>query len=309
MSSCTKNIQDSFSEDNFEVNSMIVLFDIGGTKTRIAVTTDFKKFGTPAVFETPKRFGDALAMYASHLRELAKNTPISGAIIGIRGPLSPDKSTIVSETILTDWVERLIKKELSELCGGVPVYLENDTALVGLGEAHFGAGQGFNIMAYHTVSTGVGGVRIVNGEIDQAHTGFEPGKQIIDIDATVGKYGETTLEELISGAAIEKRFGRKPFEISQGDPVWDELARHFAIGLKNTILYWSPDVIVLGGSMVVGVPRILLSDIDRHVRELMAGFPALPLLKDATLKNLGGLYGALVLARKHFGADFLETTL
>jgi len=236
-------------------------------------------------------FSDALAMYASHLRELTKTSPITGAIVGIRGPLSPDKSTIVSETILTDWVERQVQKELSNLCGGVPVYLENDTALVGLGESHFGAGQGAAIMAYHTVSTGVGGVRIVNGEIDQAHTGFEPGKQIIDIDATVGKYGETTLEELISGAAIEKRFGKKPFEISQGDP----------IGLKNTILYWSPDVIVLGGSMVVGVPRILLSDIDRHVRELMTGFPALPTLKDATLKNLGGLYGALVLAQKHFG--------
>lgn len=287
---------------------MIALFDIGGTKTRIAVTNDFKKFGAPAVFETPKRFSDALAMYASHLRELTKTGPITGAIVGIRGPLSPDKSTIVSETILMDWVERQIQKELSNLCGEVPVYLENDTALVGLGESHFGAGQGFNIMAYHTVSTGVGGVRIVNGEIDQAHTGFEPGKQIIDIDGTVGEYGETTLEELISGAAIEKRFQKKPYEISQGDPVWDELAHHFAIGLKNTILYWSPDVIVLGGSMVVGVPRILLSDIDRHVRELMVGFPALPILKDAALKNLGGLYGALVLAEKHFGDVHVKNT-
>jgi len=287
---------------------MIALFDIGGTKTRIAVTTDFKKFGTTVVFDTPKRFSDALAMYASHLRELMRDGAITGAIVGIRGPLSTDKSTIVSETVLTDWVERQIQKEISLLCGEVPVYLENDTALVGLGEAHYGAGQGFNIMAYHTVSTGVGGVRIVHGAIDEAHTGFEPGKQIIDIDATVGKYGETTLEELISGAAIEKRFGKKPYEISQGDPVWDELAHHFAIGLKNTILYWSPDVIVLGGSMVVGVPRILLSDIDRHVRELMVGFPALPLLKDATLKNLGGLYGALVLGQKYFGEIPVKTT-
>ena len=285
---------------------MIALFDIGGTKTRIATTMDFKKFGAPAVFETPKRFSDALAMYASHLRELSKESAITGVVVGIRGPLIPDKSTIASETILTDWVLRPIRDELSNLCGGVKVYLENDTALVGLGEAHFGAGQGHDIIAYHTVSTGVGGVRIVHGAIDEAHTGFEPGHQVIDIDATVGHYGETTLEELISGTAIEKRFGKKPFEISQGDPLWDELAKYFAIGLKNTILYWSPDVIVLGGSMVVGVPRILLSDIDRHLRDLMGTtFPALPALKDATLKNLGGLYGAMVVAEKKF-VDFTE---
>lgn len=284
---------------------MIALFDIGGTKTRLAVTEDFKTFGAPAVFETPKRFSDALAMYASHLRELTKGGVITGVVAGIRGPLTTDKSTIASETILTDWVLRPVRDEISKLCGGAKVILENDTALVGLGEAHFGAGQGYNIMAYHTVSTGVGGVRIMHGAIDEAHTGFEPGKQVIDIDATVGTRGETTLEELISGTAVEMRFGKKPYEISQGDPVWDELAKYFAIGLKNTILYWSPDVIVLGGSMVVGVPRILLSDIDRHVREMMKDYPSLPDLKDATLKNLGGLYGALVLAEKHF-ADFSE---
>ena len=30
---------------------------------------------------------------------------------------------------------------------------------------------------------------------------------------------------------------------------WEELAETFAIGLHNTILHWSPDRVVLGGSM------------------------------------------------------------
>ena len=63
--------------------------------------------------------------------------------------------------------------------------IANDTAVVGLGEAHRGAGIGYNIVTYITVSTGVGGTRIVDGRIDRRIYGFEPGHQTIDIDNSV----------------------------------------------------------------------------------------------------------------------------
>jgi glucokinase len=50
----------------------------------------------------------------------------------------------------------------------------------GLGEAVFGAGKGREIVVYMTISTGVGGARIVGGKIDASAMGFEPGHQIID---------------------------------------------------------------------------------------------------------------------------------
>ena len=87
----------------------------------------------------------------------------------------------------------------------------------------------------------------------------------------------------------------KPYEIPQDDDVWDELAGYLAIGLKNTIMYWSPDVIVLGGSMIVGDPRIFLDDIVRHTKEVLGDQMACPDIVDATLKDEGGLYGAMAL--------------
>ena len=239
------------------------------------------------------------------MRELEKNIQalrdgavVEGAAGGIRGPLNHEKTGIISETALHDWVGRPIVGDLSRICGRAPTYLENDTAMVGLGEVHFGAGKGYDIVAYHTVSTGVGGARFVNGILDMTSVGFEPGHQILDIDQTIlGRHVPPTLENLVSGKSLEKRRGVKPYEISQDDAVWDELAYYLAHGLKNTIVYWSPDVIVLGGSMIVGDPRILLKDIIRHTKEVLGDLLPCPRIVDATLKDEGGLYGAMALMK------------
>ena len=94
-------------------------------------------------------------------------------------------------------------------------------------------------------------MRFVNGEIDKNRFGFEPGHQIIDIENNNPK----SLEDLVSGTALEKRTGQKPYEVT--DPkIWDELAHQLSYGLYNTILHWSPDAVVLGGPMMVGEPSM-----------------------------------------------------
>lgn len=283
---------------------MYILFDIGGTKTRVALSHDLSSFSDVIKYDTPPLFEDGMVAFQNAVTELieknGEGSTVTAGAGGIRGPLSPDHSTILSETILTDWVGKPIAQRLSEALGGVPVEVANDTALAGLGEANSGAGKGYPIVAYHTVSTGVGGVRIVDGKIDVAHGGFEPGHQIIDADGTLLKNAPDadTLEELISGGALEKRFGVKPYLIPQSDPVWQELALWLAYGVKNTILYWSPDVIVLGGSMIIGNPRILLEDITKDISIVLGGLLDPPPIVDAKLGDEGGLYGAMVLLKK-----------
>lgn len=276
------------------------LFDIGGTKTRVAVSNDLKTFSDAIKFETPKDFDAGIAAVHEAIGSLTAD-PIEAMAGGIRGVLKGDRSGIVSDTVLTGWVEQPIAAALSAPYGGAPVYLENDTAVVGLGEVHFGAGRGGEIVAYLTVSTGVGGAKIENGYIDKSHLSFEPGHQILDIDRSVlGPGIPHTLQSLTSGQALEERRGVKPYEISQDDPVWRELAGYLAQGLRNTIVYWSPDMIVLGGSMIVGDPRILLNDIiEETINVLGETFPC-PKIVDATLADEGGLYGAMALIEQRF---------
>ncbi len=274
---------------------MYLLFDIGGTKTRIAVTKDLKTIHAVEHIATPLMYADGMRIFKETAHRLAEGAQIRAAAGGIRGPLNHEKTGIVSESKLTDWVGRSIVRDFSEALHA-PVILENDAAIVGLGEVTFGAGQGCEIVAYHTVSTGVGGARFVHGALDAVSSGFEPGHQILDIDRTVlGNKEDPTLQNLISGTALEKRRGVKPYAIAQDDHVWDELARYLAYGLKNTIVYWSPDRIVLGGSMIVGDPRIPLERIVFHTKSLLEGLMPCPPIVTASLEDEGGLYGAMAL--------------
>jgi predicted NBD/HSP70 family sugar kinase len=277
---------------------MYILFDIGGTNTRVAISDDLEHVLDIVKFKTPPEYEKGMLAIKEAIENIRKGNAIEGIAGGIRGPLNHEKTAIVSESALHDWVGRSIVGSL-ERAYGVPVYLGNDTAMVGLGEVVFGAGKGYNIVAYHTVSTGVGGARFIGGKLDVASVGFEPGHQILDVDRTIlGHAIQPTLENLVSGTALEKRRGVKPYEISQDDHVWDELASHLAYGLKNTIVYWSPDAIVLGGSMVVGDPRIPLEAIKKHTIAVLNGFVPCPEILDASLKDDGGLYGAMAFLRQ-----------
>lgn len=278
---------------------MYIIFDIGGTNTRVAGSNDLKTYGTPIKFKTPLSYEEGFKNLCEAIEKISGGENIEGIAGGIRGPLNKNKTGITNEVILTDWINHEITKDLTARFSA-PAYLENDSAIVGLGEAVYGAGKDYDIVAYHTISTGVGGARYVKGQLDVTSIGFEPGHQILDIDRSIfGKDINHTLENLVSGKSLERRRGCKPYEIPQSDPVWDELAYYLANGLRNTVLYWSPDAIVLGGSMVVGDPRIYLEDIIRHTEEVLAGFVPCPVILDATLKDEGGLYGAMALLKQN----------
>jgi fructokinase len=123
---------------------------------------------------------------------------------------------------------------------------------------------------------------------------------VLDIDRTIlGDDISPTLENLVSGTALEQRFGVKAYDIPQSDVVWNELAEYLAQGLRNTILYWSPDAIILGGSMIIGDPRIEIDAIRKYTVAALDGFVPSPLITTAKLGDEAGLFGGLaILSRR-----------
>jgi len=262
---------------------MNIIFDIGGTKIRIAGARTSDSFDTPIIFPTPQSYHDGLAQMKDAILKVSQGEQISRIAGGITGPFNEQTQTLIQSRNLPLWVDQPLARELSEVfC--CPVSLSNDSAMVGLGEAVYGAGRGYSIVAYITVSTGVGGSRIVEGKLDERAIGFEPGKQIMN------EKGET-LEDLISGLAIEKRKNKMPIEITD-EAFWDDIARILAQGLNNIIVSWSPNVVILGGSMMNNI-GISLETTEKYVREMLTVFPTLPVFKKSELGDLGGLYGAL----------------
>lgn len=270
-----------------------ILFDIGGTKTRVAITEDLETLQEIKSFKTPSTFKQGVESIKKVVSEMKSSSPVAGVAGGVRGRLTEDHSGILNDGILKGWIGHSISSALSKHFKA-PVYLENDAALAGLGEAVYGAGKGIDSIVYHTISTGVGGVKVRCGMLEESATGFEPGHQILDIDRTVlGDDISPTLENLVSGSAVEARLGMKPYDIPQEDTIWDELAEYLAQGLRNTILYWSPDAIILGGSMIVGDPKIPLDSIRKYTVEALDSFVECPYITTASLQDNAGLYGGM----------------
>jgi len=268
---------------------MYIVFDIGGTNMRVAGSSDGKELGEPAIAGTPGDFEEGMKVFEDLVSKVSGGEKIEAIAGGIAGVFDAEHTQLLRSPNLLGWMGKPIKEELTKRFG-VPIYLYNDCDMDGVGEAVAGAGQDFKTVAYLTVSTGVGGSLIVAGEPVGSGFGLEPGQQIID--------RENSLEDLVSGAGFKKRFEKKAEEISN-NAVWEMAAKDLAIGIHNTIVHWSPDVVVLGGKMITGNPAIDLGLVEENLKRIMKIFPTLPPIRKAELGDKSGLIGALELLNKH----------
>ena len=268
---------------------MNILLDIGGTKTRIAATADGTSFTEPIIIDTPQLYAEGITDIVDAARRAVGTSSVERIVGGIKGVVSHDGKVPLTAPNMLDWKDKSLANDLSLALGASSARFVNDAALVGLGEAVYGGGKGAGIVAYVTVSTGVNGVRITNGTIDITNEGFEIGGQYLSMTEPA-----QSLEDLVSGTAINHRFGMHPKELGKENPLWEELARTLAFGVHNTILHWSPDRVVIGGSMMndigISVPRV-----EAHVQEMMKKFTKVPPIMHSTLEDVGGLWGALAL--------------
>lgn len=265
---------------------MFLLFDAGGTKTRFALSRTGENFEAPEIITTPSN----PAALITWLQEVTAGAAVAGIAGGVAGTFDQTRERLSAAPHLPGWVGQPLH-QLITAAFNCPVYLENDTALVGLGEAVAGAGRGAEILVYLTISTGVGGARIVAGKIDEHAFSFEPGQQIIDYHQP-----DKHWEDYISGTAIKAQTGREPREITELE-FWQALSPQVAVGIYNTILEWTPDRVVLGGGMLK-TPGLDLPSVTTELKKLAADLPTVPELRRAELGDLGGLHGALEYLRQ-----------
>jgi len=266
------------------------LFDIGATHTRLGVCLNGETIENMQIHPTPQVFEEGLALIVGKAGELSGG-PIGAAVGGIAGPLNKEKTMVTAAPNLPGWNNKSFGESLSAQIN-CKVFLENDTALIGLGEAVKGAGKGFEIVAYMTVSTGVNGVLILNQKIAPNALGYEIGKQIVDFDKTYDPKS-FDFEDLVAGAQFPRRFGKPAHETT--DPnVWNEMAHLVSYGVHNLVLFWSPEIVVLGGSVAKSIP---LDTLIKNVEERLTIFSVIPQIKKAELGDFGGLWGALHYAK------------
>jgi glucokinase len=255
---------------------MVGAVDIGGTKIAVGVVADDGRL--LALREFPTCPGDgysaALTRMEQQLREVisAANVTIIGIGIGSTGPVDPFTGEIGDVNFFPNWRGANPVKDLADRFH-VSVAMENDADAAALGEAAWGTGQNRNRMVYVTVGTGIGGGIIFNQQlyrgVDRSHP--EIGHHVIDASGPACLCGfHGCWESLAAGPAMTNWMAG---QISAGHPpVGDfsakricELARagdalaqravdreahYLGLGLANLITLFTPDAIVLGGSVM-----------------------------------------------------------
>jgi len=234
---------------------------MGGTTTRIASSKDLESIHKSEKFPTHKDLFEQKKLVTNTIQNLIDGENVEYICMGVPGMV--DKKERVFENIVNypqlsgQTFESFF--DLTET--NDKLLVENDAALAGLGEAGRGEAQDHSVVAYLTLSTGVGGVLIKDKMIDDIPEHSEPGHMVIVEDGiedeVCGQKG--CLHAYLSGAMFEKTYfcndpkatfceGERP-EDTNDKKIWKEYGKHLATGLTNIIAMWDPQIVVIGGSI------------------------------------------------------------
>ena len=239
--------------------NVYVGLDIGGTKL-MAMALDIEgnpleKIKSPM----PQASQEIFNTINNAVREVSQGHTILGIGAAIGGPV--DSFTgVVSPVHQPAW-RHFPLKAMMESKWDCPFHVDVDTNVAAIGEYHLG-GYSAATFLYITVSTGMGGGFLVDGKLYRGLSHPEVGHQAIahvckspkEITCDCGL--SDCLEGLISGSGIRRVYGKKAEHLNALE--WSEVAHNLGLGLRNIAAILSPEVIVLGGGVIVGGGKTLI---------------------------------------------------
>jgi glucokinase len=267
--------------------------DVGGTKLAAGVVTGDGRVLSRRVI--PSHADEGPMPMIERLVELGHAVVGDSAVpwaaidaIGIAcgGPLDPRAGIILSPPNLPGWDHIPLAKLVSAALGR-PTAVENDATAGALAEWWFGAGRSRAIddLVYLTISTGIGGGLVIDGEIYRGATGNagELGHLTVDRHGRACKCGRRgCLEAYASGTNIAAR-AREALATGErsslatlsaitavdvathaaaGDAlasrIWDETMDILGSAVANIIDVFDPDLVVLGGGVTRAGDQLLL---------------------------------------------------
>ncbi len=258
--------------------------DIGGTKTSVSLgrpdgtVLETRRIPTQAQ-EGPDRWW---ARTKNLARELLRDRGIEDAAltaVGVAapGPMSVARGAMIAPPNLPGWRDVPVVAPLQAEFGR-PVYINNDANASALAEYHFGEYRGESDLVFLTLSTGIGagvisGGRLLQGARDLAG---EVGHHVLDPDGPPCPCGQRGCFEVYCGGLnVARRFrarlaagersaaldeaGGDPARLDfraiaaaaqRGDPpaleVWEEFVERLAQGVGTCLMFFNPNVVLLG---------------------------------------------------------------
>lgn len=312
--------------------------DIGGTQIRAALVDEHGKivFLNKNMTLAHEGVDPVLERIMNTIDELLKNNGVSlsevkGMGICAPGPINPDTGHILSSPNLPGWEDI----PLADIVGGkydVPVFLANDGNAAAMGEYIHGSSDTENLV-YITVSTGIGGGVILNGNLLLGYEGnaAEIGHVTVNPDGPkcgCGNHG--CLEAYSSGTGMARRMAallketerpsklrdvktdriaedhENPLsskDIIEAAQEGDELAKsvvseasyYLGVGLANVINLFNPEKIVFGGGVSQAGDYFLEPAIKEAKKRAMKGMTSYVTFTQTEAGDNIGVLGAAAL--------------
>lgn len=289
---------------------MIGGIEAGGTKFVCAVARTPLDIVETATFPT-KAPDVTIAQCLSFFEDAARaSAPIEAMGVAAFGPIGVDPQAsdygVVGRTPKPLWSGFDYRKALARLGAAVAVAVDTDVNGAALGEWRFGAGRGYNTVAYVTVGTGIGAGVVKDGRALVGARHAELGHIRPPRDAARDPFSGgcpfhgACLEGLASGPAILARWGTDLSALAPGHPAFDLEADYLAHLMLTITLAYAPERIICGGG-VMKAPG-LIERVREETHALVAGYvetgdsAAAPYIAAPALGDRAGVIGALALA-------------
>jgi len=241
--------------------------DVGGTKIDAAVLSPAGAMLFDKRIATPRSYDGLIAAVASLVGE-AQDVAGAGATVGLGAPGSQSPLTgLWRNANLTFCNGRPFAQDIQAAIA-LPLKAENDANCFALSEALDGAGCGYEVVAFFTIGTALGGGLVINGKLrggpnaEAAEFGHTPlprpdASEWPLLDCFCGKKG--CAETLVSGTGLARDYGRgiAGQEIVARARAGEAEARAALLRLQdrlarvcaNIVNVVDPDIFVIGGGL------------------------------------------------------------
>lgn len=268
---------------------MYISIDFGGTTTRVASSVDLTNITRMVKFPTCPTLPEQQQMIKDSIREVAGSVEAK-VCLGVPGFLD-HKNRIYKNIVNFHPLTGLYYDELFDNSLEIKALeVENDASLAGLAEATIGNGKNYRNVAYITLSTGVGGVQILNKKLHKGQIFSEPGHIIIKEG---GRYFESCgqngcFSAYCSATAFKQIYNQNP-TLCRDVEIWDAYSRNLATGLISVISVWAPEIIILGGIMSTMFENYYKEPLLKHLSKQKLF--EIPEITTTHLKDDAGVYG------------------
>ncbi|MEA1960890.1 MAG: ROK family protein [Bacillota bacterium] len=284
------------------MDEVILGIDIGGTKILTGLVASDGRVIDRIKEKTDPDAAPEMSMnqIAASVHSLLNKNGLSiqelkGVAAGCPGPLDFSRG-MIPQTPNLNWTGFEIRQALSDKLQ-CPVFLDNDANMAALGEYCYGEGKGCKHLLYMTISTGIGGGIILDGEVYRGTDGGagEFGHMVVNPFGPNCRCGGTgCLEAVASGTAlardaqilIDEGKGQGIAKCCMNQPVTaravGEAARqgdedaldlikrasmYLGMALSSLVNVFNPEKIVLGGGVAIGMQDLLLGSLRSYIKE------------------------------------------